>query len=264
MKSATIEVDRPVIPVLATLQEMGELLQLSHRSRKSDDTVQAIIDLIRSRQYMPGDPLPGERQLARDLAVSRTSIREALRRLEATGLVEIQQGVGTFVKVPSSEVLEAALIPTLMIDRDTQQKLFELREIIEVEAAVRAAKRITPSQLSQMEHWLNEMEIKALRGDLKSAVFADVEFHRLIIEATGNDILTRLVDNLTYLLRELRLSTGMFAELMSQTIADHRSILDSLRSGDSQAAKRAMQEHLNHVKERTHLINEDGRLTPPE
>ncbi len=195
--------------------------------------------------------------------MSRTSIREALRQLEATGLVEIQQGVGTFVKAPSNEVLEAALLPTLLADRDTQRKLFELREIIEVEATVRAAERITPSQLSQMEHWLNEMEIKAMRGDLKSAVFADVEFHRLIVEATGNDILARLVDNLTYLLREFRLSTGMFAELMSQTIADHQLILDSLKAGDSQAAKQAMHQHLNHVKEQAHLINGDSNF-PPE
>jgi GntR family transcriptional regulator, transcriptional repressor for pyruvate dehydrogenase complex len=227
------------------------------KSRVSEETVQIIIELIRSGDFVPGDQLPSERQLARELKVSRTSIREALRRLEAIGLVEIQQGRGTFVKNPSIDVIQSTLIPSLITDSKTIEKLFELRQIIEVESAALAAQRITQRQLEDLQYWLDEMDIQVRRKDWKGAIFADVEFHRLIIVATGNEILVRLIDNLVDLLREMRVSTGMFAELYPHTLADHGQILANLRASDSLAAKVSMQNHLNHVIAITHNNHPD-------
>lgn len=223
------------------------------RSRISVDALEAITDLIRSGAYRPGDRLPGERQLAKHLSVSRASIREAIRRLETIGFVEIHQGVGTFVKAPGNEVLRAALVSPLAPDPPTLRKLFEIREIIEVEAAARAAQRVTAAQLGKMRYCLDELALRAARRDMRGAVIADVEFHRVIIEATGNDMLVKLVDNLIDLLREMRLSTGMFEEMLHHTIEDHSAVYDAIRRGDAAAAKHAMQAHLDHVKATTKI-----------
>ena len=223
----------------------------------SEDTLQKIMDLIRNADYMPGDRLPGERQLVKDLDVSRTSVREALRKLEAVGLIEIRIGKGTFVKNPSNEILHAALLPFLITDRETIRKLFEIREYIEVEAAFRAASKISAAQLAKMRYWQGEIEKRTQPDKVNSAAYADVEFHRLIIEATGNDILVNLIDNLGDLLRDLRLSTGMFDELLSYSIADHNTILTALETGDSQAAKQAMQTHLKRISDFTNLYDDE-------
>ena len=109
------------------------MLTLSARNSISDDAVATIIQMIREKNYAPGDRLPGERLLADQLGVSRTSIRAALGRLVTQGLLEARAGSGTFVKEPSSEPLLAALAPHVVNDTNTLRNLFELREMIEVE-----------------------------------------------------------------------------------------------------------------------------------
>ena len=208
------------------------------------ETVERIADMIRSGQYTPGDRLPGERQLAQQLHVSRTSVREALGRLETVGLVECRHGLGTFVKEPSREIIQAALVPHLLTDRDTLQKLFEIRQLIEVEAAAQAAERATPTHLAVMRRWLEEVETQIARENLDGIVTADVEFHRQIIIATGNDILVDLMDSIVDLLRAMRRDSINIPELLSNIISGHRAILEAIEVRDSGLARQAMQNHL--------------------
>lgn len=228
------------------------------KSRVSEDAVQQITDLIRAGEYALGDRLPSERQLAEKLRVSRTSVREALRKLETIGLVEIRQGLGIFVRDPSSHRLQATLLPYLLSDRATLQKLFELREIIEVEAAARAALRANPGQIELMRRWLEAMETCFARDDLNGMVAADVEFHRQIIAATGNDILVDLIESIADLLRDMRRASLSIRKFLPDTIASHRVILVAIETGDDTAARKAMYDHLDSVRAKVNTFAPRG------
>lgn len=220
------------------------MLYGDQKSTVAGETVERIADMIRSGDYTPGDRLPGERQLAQQLHVSRTSVREALGRLETVGLVECRHGLGTFVKDPSREVVQAALMPHLLTDRETLQKLFEIRQLIEVEAAVLAAERANSAQLGVMRRWLEEVETQIARANEAGIVTADIEFHRQIIIATGNDIMVDLMDSIVDLLRAVRRDSINIPELQGSIISGHRAIFEAIAAGNSQAARQAMQDHL--------------------
>lgn len=225
------------------------LFQFPDKTKVSDDTVQQIVELIRTGDYSPGDRLPSERKLANELGVSRTSVREALRKLETVGLLDTRQGRGTFVKDPSREVIQSAFVPYLVTDEGKLWKLFELREIIEVEAAARAAANATELQIEDIRRWSETMATSFARDDMEATVLADVEFHRQIIIATGNEILVDLMDSLVDLLRDMRRASPNFPDLLPQSLVDHKQILAALEAGDAAGSRAAMQAHLDHVRE---------------
>lgn len=206
--------------------------------------------MIRTGNYAIGDRLPGERILAKQLQVSRASIREALRTLITIGLLETRQGLGTFVKDPSLEVLQTALPPPILTNQDTLEKVFEIRKIIEVEAAALAAQRVEANQLAVMKHWLLAVEAHIASDEMEDMITADIEFHRQIIVATGNDILVSLTDSIADLLRDMRWDSSKIPELLTQIIAGHRDIFKAIESGDSSAARQAMQAHLDDISTR--------------
>ncbi|MFN8457068.1 MAG: FadR/GntR family transcriptional regulator [Anaerolineae bacterium] len=220
------------------------MLYVHQKFTVSEDTVQHIANMIRTGEYAPGDRLPSERSLAEQLKVGRTSVREAMRRLETMGLVESRHGLGTFVKDPSREVIQASLFPHTLANQETLEKLFDLREIIEVEAAARAAKRATASQIAAMQKWLHAVETSIAREDAAGLIVPDVEFHRQIIIATGNDILINLMDSIVDLLRDMRLDSTRIPEVLPEIISGHRAILAAIEAHDSEAARQAMRDHL--------------------
>jgi len=232
------------------------MLGIAHKLKVSDETVTQIMAMIRSGDYTPGDRLPGERLLAEQLKVSRTSVRAALERLATLGLLEARPGSGTFVKAPSRELILAALTPHLLNDVATLRKLFELREIIEVEAAARAAQRATPEQLVLIRHWAEQVATCAIRKDRDGLVRADVEFHRQIVITAGNDILVDLIDSVAHLLQEMRYASTNNPELLP----GQRAVLAAIEAHNPTTARQAMLEHLQAVraKAETFLAEKGG------
>ncbi|MCP4165400.1 MAG: FadR family transcriptional regulator [Chloroflexi bacterium] len=223
-------------------------MRYSHqKSSVAEETVEHISEMIRTGEYAPGDQLPSERKLAQELHVGRTSIREAIRQLETVGLLESRQGLGTFVKDPSGEVIRATLFPHFITSQETIRKLFEVREIIEVEAAGRAAERAETTQITLMRKWVQAVETHIAREDGQSMINADVEFHRQIVIATDNDILVSLMDSIVGLLHEMRTDSMHIPDLLPGIVSGHRAILAAIEMGDSQAARQAMKDHLTHV-----------------
>ena len=227
------------------------MLSVTTRPSIADDAEAQILDMIRGAAYAPGDRLPSERQLAEQLGVSRTSIRAALGRLVALGLLDARPGSGTYIKAPSNELLHAALAPHIFTDHATLLKLFELREIIEVEAAGRAAQRATPQDVAALRRWVEAIETAVARRDHDGLMLADTEFHRQVVLATGNDVLVHLVDSVAHLLREMRYASTSDP----QVLPGQRTLLAAIEARDSVAARRAMRDHLNRVrvKAETHL-----------
>ncbi len=218
------------------------------RSRLSQVAVRQIEEMIAKRELQPGDCLPGERELVRQLGISRGSVREALRTLEVMGLVEVRPGSGTYVKDPTADVMQAPLTPWLAAHRDSLMELFEVRELIEPGAAALAAQRVYPRTIQAMQQAVEDMECAHRDGDLIGAVMADAEFHHLIMKATGNKLLIKLLDNIVHLLQESRKASLRVPGQMDRAIIGHRQILEAITANDEESARRAMSTHLQDAK----------------
>lgn len=216
----------------------------------TDETVQHIIDMIRQGEFAPGDRLPGERQLSQTLRIGRTSLREAIRKLETMGQLEVRQGLGTYVRDASAATIQLALPPPAVTNPERLKDLFEMRQIVEVAAAGLAAERADSVQIMAMRRWLQAIETYIARGDAASVVTADVEFHRQIIIAAGNEILTSVVDSIVHLLYDMRHDSSRIPDLMPYIVSGHRAIMAAIESGSRVAAEQAMQGHLQDVAAR--------------
>jgi DNA-binding FadR family transcriptional regulator len=205
--------------------------------------------LIRSREFPAGARLPPERDLARQLGVSRPSVREALIALEVEGLVEVRIGSGIYVLGPRGNgepgtPVQAAMGPF---------ELLRARWIIESECAALAAKGAKRAQIAAIADALRQMQ-GVVRDEKRQPLADDRVFHLRIAEATGNGALVAVVK----MLWEER--TGpLFAQLehhydspdqWARAIAEHQLVLDAIGRRDAAGARAAMQRHLDRAYKR--------------
>ena len=215
-----------------------------HGARIADDTVARIMHMI-SRDKIPiGGRLPGERQLATQFGVSRTSIRAAIGQLAESGLIETRTGLGTFVRTPGGEAIQAALLSRMFAPRETLAHVFDLRELIEVEAAARAARRASPVDIAALRDCVECIRVSVEQGDREALVQADLAFHRLLVTLAGNPILVDVMDSLHHLLRDMRYASTRTMELLP----GQRQLLDAIERHDEDGARRAMRAHLESVR----------------
>ena len=208
---------------------------------------------IESGEWQPGDKLPTETAIMSALQVSRTVVREALSRLQASGLVETRHGIGTFVLPPSVsnnfQIADADLA-TL----DDVLAVLELRISIETEAATLAAQRATTEQLQALASALQGFE-QALEGD-SNAVPNDFDFHLAIAKATGNRHFVDLLDHLgTRIIPRTRINTPGLSEngqlaYLRRVHAEHELIYSAIVNRDAVGASEAMRNHLTNSRER--------------
>jgi len=206
-----------------------------------------IAALIEKGEYGAGQRLPPERDLAKQLGVSRPSVREALIALEVEGYVEVRVGSGVYVVGPGPAVPS----PPLPADSGPFE-LIRARWLIEAECAALAAKEATRAQVRAMEEALDQMESDRDRGVMPLA--ADRLFHLRIAEASGNSALALVVKTLwdqrtgpLFLRLEHHFDTP---ELWSVAIQEHREIMSAIARHDGGAARLAMRQHMNHAAKR--------------
>ena len=198
--------------------------------------------LIRSGEFPAGARLPPERDLAKQLGVSRPSVREALIALEVEGLVEVRIGSGIYVLAPG----EKAPSP----GADAPAGPFELlraRYVIEGECAALAAKSARKAQVAAIEEALDDMAREHATG--RQPLAADRVFHLRIAEATGNGALVHVIKTLWEertgpLYQQLEHHYDN-PELWETAMAEHRAVVRAIAAHDPAAAKAAMQRHLN-------------------
>lgn len=226
---------------------MADTLKTPFEVRKDkvyDQVARKLEQFIRE-ELKPGDKLPSERELALSCKVSRSSIRDAIRRLELLGLVEPRQGAGTIVRDVSKEELVNPLYSALMRKRKHVAELLEVRSIIEPPIAARAAEHITPEELARMEEILRRQSDKVKRGE--PAIEEDSEFHYAIATAANNSVLLHVIDVLMDLLRESRERNMQVEGRLQKSFEGHKRIFTALCRGDARAAEAAMRRHLDEV-----------------
>ncbi len=205
---------------------------------------QNVLGLIGDGHLNPGDPLPTERELTQLYSVGRSSVREALRVLESTGVLE-PNGKGGFAVAAYENPLGRSLEVLLALREADLRELFDVRRILEVELAALAAASRTKEHLARMAAAIDEM-VEGV-GDGERYIDADIRFHLTIAEATGNRVAQHTMLAIRELLRGALLTIYQIPRSAEQSIDDHRTILAAIEAGDAQRARRAMREHLDRV-----------------
>ncbi len=216
---------------------------------QSERLYERIVNQIENRiatgDLKVGDQLPTELDLAKQFAVSRTVVREAVKALCEKGLVEIRLGRGTFVTKGAEGAVRHSL-GLLLKAENGLVSLAEVREILEPEIAALAATRITEENIEAMKVALEAMETALDNADVFEE--ADLDFHLALAEATQNPIIPSLMDSIIDLLREQRKRTGSVAGGLARGQYHHKQILEAVIQRDPQAARQAMKKHLQQVR----------------
>ncbi len=211
------------------------------------EIVRQIRALIADGQLKSGDRLPPERDLAERFRVSRTSVREALRALESTGLVEIRAGEGAFVRPASVEALVEPLALVILAQREAAAELYEARRLLEPPIAALAARRAGPEEVAELARILDEQAQEVAGG--RTGVAQDAAFHTAIAHSAHNRAITRIVSTLVDLLAQIREESLQTPGRPQRSHQDHRRILAAIRAHDAEAARQAMLDHLVAVEQ---------------
>ncbi len=223
--------------------------QLAREATLAQRVEQELERLILDSRLGTGDRLPSERELAAQFGVSRTVVREAVRALAAKQLVDVNVGRGTVVRAPSPESAAESMKLLLMMQAGGAgvEKVSEVRHIVENEIAARAAERRTDEDLRMLEAILEEtrQHLDAPEVYIKS----DVEFHAALARATQNELFVIILDSLVEIMIEVRLLTLRVPGITSLALSYHERILEAVTKGDPDAARAAMDAHMDQATE---------------
>ncbi len=193
----------------------------------------------------PGDMLPPERELVRRFGVSRSSIRDAIRSMEAVGLLEPRQGVGTVVCEPSADAIVNPVTNVLLEKRKAIRDLLDVRSVLEPALSRRAALHASPDHIAELQTILDRQQEKVRQGELTTE--EDSSFHYTLAVAADNDVMLKLVHVLMDVLHETRERSLQVGGRQEKSLAGHRRILAALKQGDADAAEAAMRRHLSEI-----------------
>ena len=209
----------------------------------TDEAIQRIREMITSGDLRPGDRLPPEKELSERLGLSRNSLREAVKALEVIRVLDVRRGDGTYVTSLEPRLLLEAM--SFVVDLHTDRSVLEIfgvRRILEPAAAALAARSMTPETVARLEGLIDQAEAV---GGVENLVQHDLEFHQTIVEASGNEYLSRLVESMSSGTVRARIWRGITQQgATDRTISEHRGILDALRRGDSRLAEALMLTHI--------------------
>lgn len=233
------------------------------RQRLSDTICEQIEGLIVDGTLGPGHALPAERVLAAQLGVSRPSLREALLRLEARGLLKVSRRGGFAVTDVSAPTIIDPLVHLLQRHAEAEQDVFELRNGLEQIAAQHAALRATRKDRERLRRCHARMTDRTQERDSLRDAQLDVDFHIAIAEASHNVALIHVMHGIHNLLRtSMRHAWELMhehPEQVEQLKAQHRAILDAVLASDAPRARKAAHQHLDYVRD---MLQQQGRTAP--
>ncbi|WP_028709558.1 FadR/GntR family transcriptional regulator [Propionicicella superfundia] len=207
-------------------------------------------DIVAGR-LVAGGSLPSEADLAVRFGVNRLTIREAVRKLQAQGIVHTVAGRRSEVNPISRwtdigaalQVVEARIGPA-----ESSIQLLQLRRMIETGACALAATRMDPAGLRRLEGEVDGMREAAAANDVAAYVVHDIAFHDVILDSCGNQFLRILLDPLQELLRERRTETSKVPAVQQHAIEMHTAVLEALRTQDAEIAYAAMSAHMDQTE----------------
>lgn len=220
------------------------MLKTVSRQTYTDQITESLVEYIASAQVQPGDLLPSTADLATQFGVSRPVVREALKALEGQGLIQIVNGKGALVKPVSSETLQSFFGRAVHMNDDAIFELVEVRQPLEVQSAMLAAKRRSDAEVTDLSDLLAAMRDHLTEFEVYADL--DVEFHLRVAAAARNQMLYFLIASIRETLHDAALAglqrrqSSADLELVQEL---HEAILTAIAAGDAEASGEAMRGH---------------------
>lgn len=206
-----------------------------------------LLDRIIEGEFPPGATVPGEHELSARHEVSRMTVREAMKTLQAQQILSVERGRGTFVNPLNRWTsLEAVLRAASEGKNEAESsiQLIELRRMLETGACELAAGRIAEADIASLFSYISAMKAAHAINDVAAFVEADLAFHDVILRASGNVFVSVLFEPLHRVLEKRRAETSAVPEIQVHAIGHHENIADALQSRDATRAREAMDAHM--------------------
>lgn len=223
--------------------------RVERRPHLAEHIVTALSEEIVSGRLRHGDRLPTEQFLSENFGVSRNVVREAIASLRSQGLVQSRQGIGAFVSVTQDAAAEplAPVSAQLLEGDNTIRNMFEVRAALESQAAALAAVRMTPRKLKGIQDAVERMRF--VGAPTAATVNADLDFHRAVAAASGNDYLVAMIGTVLEPMRPLIAVNfsrhgPMFGNIPHAARDEHEALVQAFIGKDSALARRLMGEHI--------------------
>lgn len=225
--------------------EANTIAPLEREQRLYERVVDKVLELISSGAWKPGYRLPPERELSEAFGVSRTVVREAVKAMEARGILESTTGSGVSVRRADFNIVSQSLETYMQLANrdDFEIRLNEVRRVLEVEMVALASSRVTPEQRTQLRQIC--MQMRDGKNTAKKMAELDFRLHVTLAESTQNDLFKVLLAPLISQLRQqIILTWEDFPRPVEEVFDQHEAIVAAVESGDAEAARQAMTKHL--------------------
>jgi len=219
----------------------------------SDELIARFKDLTARGIFVAGGKLPPERDLAAALAVSRPTLRQALRALQIIGVIRSRQGSGSYLAESAADILRQPLEFALALKGIAKNDLFDTRCTLEVKLASLAAERRTDADVAEMREALTRM--RGSFGDPVAWCKFEIDFHDSIVRAARNAVMSTIMEMLSYMLLESRRETVRMLTDYGVSYAAHEKVFLQIEKQDTAAAARAMTEHFEMMQTRSRCPN---------
>jgi GntR family transcriptional regulator, transcriptional repressor for pyruvate dehydrogenase complex len=214
----------------------------------AENVVAFVRDLISKGKFKPGDRLPAERELALQIGVSRPSVRAGLQALAAMGVVESKRGSGTYISTGPPMLSSGPLQLLAILHGIPRAEIFEARRVLESRTARLAVERAAGESLAEISEEV--MGMFASTEDPQAFLLHDIRFHRAVARASGNVVLSALVEMVSDIFYAQRKATAGLDRDLRISAEQHRRIYQAIRDRDPDAAEREMDGHLRASLER--------------
>lgn len=223
-------------------------MEIKNNASRTDEAVKQIVQHILDQGLSEGERLPNERELSEMLCTSRSTLREAMKKLEARNVITVKRGVGAFVSYKHG-VADDPLGFTMIRNKEKlAADLLEFRILIEPRMAELAAQHATPDAIAELEYLCDMVDEQIKAGKLH--IDADREYHTMIARCSGNLIMPKVLPIIHSAINLFITQTK--SSLLEETMRTHRAVLNAIKRRDTIGAHDAMLLHLIYNRDRLH------------
>ena len=211
-----------------------------------DEVFNQFLEKIINGEWAQDSKIPSENELRESLSVSRDTVRQALKRLSALGLLQSEQGKGTFVRKIDTAFYMNLLVPSVFLTENDSSSVLEFMKAIQVECARIASMRATDRDIDELK---KDMDAMTKAKNFDDYFYYDNNYHRYLTEITKNSLFTKSMEIASHLLK-VYLKDLVVIHGSSRSTEQHRKCLDAIIKHDTEAAVTTMAEHYDMLAER--------------
>lgn len=228
---------------------MGFKFETVKANRISQNIVEQIRGAILSGELKIGEQLPSEKDFSKHFGVSKSSLREAYRVLEAYGLLEIRQGMsgGAFIKEVDLTTVKDSLVNYFFFQNPGLREYTQIRNFLEPQVVRICAEKATPEDIEYLENNIKAMEQEPAGESFVSDL--DSAFHKKLVDITGNKIISLIVESVQTALINIKQIVHTDEQFLKMVCSDHKKIVVAIRQRNPELASQTMIDHIMNVEQ---------------